>query len=209
VLIPLESITVFVAAAIALSLAPGPDNLFVIIQSALYGPRAGILVTLGLCTGLLFHTTAVTLGVATIFQSSELAFKLLKTVGAIYLMYLAWQAFRAGATIVEGTRAPELNLGSLYGRGIIMNVTNPKVALFFLAFLPQFADPKHGSVTTQLLVYGALFIAVAFLVFGTIAVTSGTLGEWLKRSAKVQIIMNRVAGAVLLGLALTLIASGR
>ena len=155
-LIPFETLTVFIAAAVALGFAPGPDNIFVLTQSALYGRKAGIVVTLGLCTGLLVHTAAVAFGVAVLFQTSELAFTALKLIGAAYLLYLAWGAFRAGKSNLETgeTEAKGVRLTHLYLRGIIMNITNPKVAIFFLAFLPQFADPSRGSLTLQLLLVG-------------------------------------------------------
>ena len=208
-MIPIETVVIFLTASVALGLAPGPDNIFVLTQSALYGRKAGIWVTLGLCTGLLVHTAAVSLGVAAIFQTSELAFTILKIVGALYLLYLAFQAFRASATKLNDGEAQKLALGRLYARGIIMNITNPKVAIFFLAFLPQFADPALGSITIQMLMFGALFIVATLLVFGAVAWFAGFLGEWLKGSAKAQIIMNRVAGTVFAGLALRLAVSER
>jgi threonine/homoserine/homoserine lactone efflux protein len=208
-MIPIETVAIFLAASVALALAPGPDNIFVLTQSALYGRKAGILVTLGLCTGLLVHTAAVSLGVAAIFQTSVLAFTILKIVGALYLLYLAFQAFRASATKLDGGIKQKLAWRKLYTRGIIMNITNPKVAIFFLAFLPQFANPSLGSITIQILIFGALFIVTTLLVFGAVAWFAGFLGEWLKGSEKAQIIMNRIAGTVFAGLALRLVVSER
>jgi threonine/homoserine/homoserine lactone efflux protein len=208
-MIPIETVAIFLAASVALALAPGPDNIFVLTQSALYGRKAGILVTLGLCTGLLVHTAAVSLGVAAIFQTSVLAFTILKIVGALYLLYLAFQAFRASATKLDGGIKQKLAWRKLYTRGIIMNITNPKVAIFFLAFLPQFANPSLGSITIQILIFGALFIVTTLLVFGAVAWFAGFLGEWLKGSEKAQIIMNRIAGTIFAGLALRLVVSER
>lgn len=208
-MIPVETIIMFLVASIALALAPGPDNIFVLTQSALHGRRAGILVTLGLCTGLLVHTAAVSLGVAVIFQSSILAFNILKIVGAIYLLYLAIQAFRAGAAKLNEREQEALVWQKLYARGIIMNITNPKVAIFFLAFLPQFTDPSRGAITMQMLVFGGLFIVSSLLIFGAVAWFAGFLGDWLKGSAKAQVIMNRVAGMVFTGLAFRLVVSER
>ena len=208
-MIPLDTITIFLGASIALSIAPGPDNIFVLTQSALYGRLAGILVTLGLCTGLLVHTAAVTLGVAAIFQTSALAFNILKLVGATYLLYLAYQAFRAKPAELALEGKQKLNVQKLYLRGIVMNVTNPKVAIFFLAFLPQFAAPANGSVSNQIMMFGGLFIVTTFFVFGGIAWFSGYLGSWIKRSNKAQVIINRVAGTVFAGLAIRLAISER
>ncbi|MEP1931115.1 MAG: LysE family translocator [Roseibium sp.] len=208
-MIPFDVLTVFLAAAIALGLAPGPDNIFVLTQSALYGRLAGLVVTLGLCTGLIVHSVAVALGVAAIFQTSELAFSVLKFVGAGYLLFLAFQAFRAGRSELVGTESPKLSLFSLYKRGIIMNVTNPKVAIFFLAFLPQFADPERGSVPLQILAFGGLFITVTIVVFGGVALGGGLLGAFLKQSPKAQIWLNRLAGVVFVGLAVRLAIAER
>lgn len=208
-MIPIETLALFLTASVALALAPGPDNIFVLTQSALHGRKAGILVTLGLCTGLLVHTAAVSLGVAAIFQTSALAFNMLKIVGALYLLYLAFQAFRAGATQLDQEEQTKLAWQKLYTRGIIMNITNPKVAIFFLAFLPQFADPAIGSITVQMLMFGALFIVTTLLVFGAVAWFAGFFGEWLKQSEKAQIMMNRIAGTVFTGLALRLALSER
>lgn len=208
-MIPIETSLLFMAASIALALAPGPDNIFVLTQSALYGRKAGLLVTLGLCTGLLLHTAAVTLGVAVIFQTSALAFAALKIAGALYLLFLAWQAFRASATNLDQTGSSALAWRKLYLRGIIMNITNPKVAIFFLAFLPQFADPARGSISAQMLVFGGLFIVATLLIFGSVAWFAGFLGEWLRGSTQAQVVMNRVAGTVFAGLALRLALSER
>ena len=208
-MIPIETIFVFFIASIALALAPGPDNIFVLTQSALHGSKAGLLVTLGLCTGLLAHTAAVSIGVAAIFQTSTWAFNVLKVAGAIYLFYLAWQAFRAGAAQLNERGETSIGWRKLYARGIVMNITNPKVAIFFLAFLPQFADGSRGSITLQMLIFGGLFIVATILIFGTVALTAGYLGHWLKRSPKVQTIMNWIAGTVFVGLALRLVVSER
>ena len=203
-MIPIDTLLSFFAASALLAVAPGPDNLFVLTQSALRRRNAGLLVMLGLCTGLIVHSTAVALGVAVIFQTSALAFSALKFIGAGYLMVLAWQAFRASAARFQAERSPETSLWKLYRRGIIMNITNPKVSIFFLAFLPQFADPLRGSISLQLLLLGGVFIIATILVFGGIALLAGILGRWLNRSTRVQNIMSRVAGTVFVCLALRL-----
>ena len=208
-MIPIETVTVFFAATIALAIAPGPDNLFVLTQSALYGRTAGVLVTLGLCTGVVVHTGAVALGVAAVFSTSALAFNALKILGAGYLLYLAWQAFRADVSQIGDGTGEVLNGSQLYFRGVIMNITNPKVAIFFLAFLPQFADPKRGSLPLQIFLLGAMFVLSALLVFGAIAWFAGYLGDWLRRSKRAQLVMNRIAGTVFAALALRLVVAER
>lgn len=207
-MLPLPDTLLFIAASVALALAPGPDNLFVLTQSALHGRAAGVWVTLGLCSGLAVHTLAVALGVAALFQTSALAFTLFKIVGAGYLLYLAWGAFRAGAARVPDA-APPLGAARLYRRGIVMNVTNPKVAIFFLAFLPQFADPARGSVTLQVLVCGLLFVVSALSVFCAIAFGGALLGDWLRRRPGAQRLLNRAAGVIFVGMALRLASASR
>jgi threonine/homoserine/homoserine lactone efflux protein len=206
-MLPIESMSAFAIASVLLSLAPGPDNVFVLTQSALHGKKSGILVTLGLCTGLIVHTTAVALGVAAIFQTSTVAFTALKTGGAMYLAYLAWQAFRASPKRLDASGPNTRANSALYRRGIIMNITNPKVSIFFLAFLPQFASSERGPLAPQIILLGGLFIVVAFVVFSAIALMAGTLGDWLKSSPSAQICLNRIAGIVFLGLALKLVTA--
>lgn len=198
----------FITASLVLALVPGPDNIFVLTQSAVYGWNAGILVVLGLCTGLLVHTAAVVAGVAVLIQTSEVAFTVLKLAGATYLLYLAWQAFRAPAGELASPVARRTG-AAIYRRGIIMNVTNPKVSIFFLAFLPQFVDPSRGSPSLQLVVLGAIFMACTLLVFGGIALASGALGKLLARSPRVQVLLNRLAGLVFVALAIKLAVSER
>lgn len=208
-MISIETLSLFFIASVALALAPGPDNIFVLTQSALHGSRAGLWVTLGLCTGLLAHTAAVAVGVAALFQASLVAFTTLKMAGAVYLFYLAWQAFRAGAAGLNAQAGVDVSWRRLYLRGVVMNVTNPKVAIFFLAFLPQFADLSRGPIRLQLLGFGGLFIIATILVFGGVALTAGYLGHWLKRSPKIQKMMSWLAGTVFAGLALRLVVSER
>ena len=156
-MLPLETLGAFFVTAIVMGLAPGPDNIFVLTQSALYGFRAGIMTTLGLMTGLFGHTAAVALGVAALFQTSEMAFMVLKCAGAAYLLYLAWLSFRSGASRAWLEQSTFPGYWALYRRGVIMNITNPKVTLFFLAFLPQFAKPELGNVPLQIVTLGLLF----------------------------------------------------
>ncbi|MBW2636899.1 MAG: LysE family translocator, partial [Deltaproteobacteria bacterium] len=128
-MLSIETLITFFTASILLGLAPGPDNIFVLTQSALHGRGSGLTVMLGLCTGLIVHTLAVALGVAIIFQTSAIAFTALKFIGAGYLLYLSWRAFRAPAKKYQGETNGIVNYRKLYYRGIIMNITNPKVSI--------------------------------------------------------------------------------
>lgn len=205
----LDTLSTFFLASMLLAIAPGPDNIFVLTQSALYGKTSGLTVMFGLCTGLIAHTTAVAFGVAVIFQASALAFTVLKVIGALYLIYLAWQIIFSPPQKIRMTSEKRLRLPALYRRGIIMNVTNPKVSVFFLAFLPQFADPSKGTMSIQMIVLGLIFIVATILVFGSVAIIGGALGRWLNQSERFQRYMNWTAGAIFLTLALKLVTSER
>ncbi|MEI6692798.1 MAG: LysE family translocator [Chlorobium sp.] len=199
----------FFSTSLILALSPGPDNLFVLAQSAQKGRVAGLFVTLGLATGLIGHTVAVALGLAAIVRASSLAFGILTYAGAAYLLYLAWQAFRAGAVKGHKQEVQVLSRSNLYRRGIIMNLSNPKVSLFFMAFLPQFADPRHGSMIMQFFQLGGVFIVATILVFGAISLLAGGLGERFSNSPIAQKTVNRMASAVFIGLAVKLVLSER
>ena len=208
-MLSVETFCAFFLASTLLAIAPGPDNIFVLTQSALHGRLSGLVVVFGLCTGLLAHTAAVAFGVAVIFQASALAFTLLKVAGAGYLVYLAWQILRASPEQIHMRGEQKKSHGTLYRRGIIMNITNPKVSIFFLAFLPQFTDPARGSISLQMIALGGVFIVATILVFGSIALLGGALGEWLNRSRTAQRIMNWSAGTIFIGLALKLVSAER
>jgi len=199
-----ESLASFLLASTLLSIAPGPDNLFVLTQSALYGRRSGLLITLGLCSGLLVHTSAVALGVAALIQASDTAFNLLRLAGVGYLLYLAWLAFGAESPGLRGPGSTLHSAMALYRRGIVMNLTNPKVTIFFLAFLPQFASPEGGSLAAQIGLLGALFMLTALIIFCAIALLAGSLRPWLNDSPKAQRGLGRLAGIVFVLLAMKL-----
>lgn len=212
----IDTLIAFFGVAVLLALSPGPDNLFVLVQSAQRGWRLGMCVVVGLCLGILVHTTAVALGLAAVLAASSTAFTVLKWCGAAYLAWLAWGALRAPSQVsdtpVGSSAAQPLQLREalrMVGRGVVMNITNPKVLIFFLAFLPQFADPARGSVAWQIACFGAVFVLATFLVFGAIACFSGVFGGLLQRSARAQWWLNRLAGVVFLGLAVRLATTQR
>lgn len=190
--------------ALLLALVPGPDNLFVLAQSALLGRWAGLMATFGFCTGLIGHTLAVAVGVAALFQQSPLAFALLKFVGAGYLLYLAWRFFRVPVFQAGRNETLAPRFWILYRRGIIMNLTNPKVLLFFLAFLPQFTDPSAGSLVVQLMIFGLLFILATLLVFGGLALAADGLRPWLANRPQVQRSIGYAAALIFVMLAIRL-----
>jgi len=168
----------YLCACMALTVAPGPDNIFVITQGITRGRKAAIVTALGMCSGVSVHTTAAALGISAIFYSSALAFNLVKYTGALYLLYLAWKTVRSRSpvTLANGVSLPA---AALFRRGFIMNVLNPKVALFFLAFLPQFVTPAAGHLPLQMLLLGGIFMLQAVAIFSLIGWFSGSIGKQL------------------------------
>jgi len=204
----INSIIMFFSASILLALAPGPDNIFVLSQSIAYGRKAGFKITMGLCTGLCVHTAIVSFGIAAIFQTSLLAFNILKYAGVLYLLYLSFLTFRSAGQKVKitGDDKPSVNL---YRRGIIMNVTNPKVSIFFMAFLPQFVTPQNGAITLQFIILGFIFIVATIIIFGLISILAGSIGVILSRSSKFERWLNLFAGTVLASIAVKLALTER
>lgn len=204
-IVSIESMSVFIIASMLLALAPGPDNIFVLTQTFLHGRKAGFMITVGLCTGLLFHTGLVVLGVTAIFKTSLFAFTLLKLFGAGYLLYLAWLAFRSHQNELTSTDIKKPSIFSLYQRGIIMNVTNPKVGLFFLAYLPQFINTEKDFISMQMIILGGLFIISAFIVFGVIVILSHYIKASFFESPSKRKLVSLVSAVIFIALALNLL----
>ena len=198
-----ETIIAFITASVVLSFVPGPDNIFVMTQSALKVWKVGFFTTLGLCTGLIGHTFLVAVGVSVIFQTSAIAFAGLKIAGACYLVYLGWLSLK-NQELINGESKEKSTNQSYYITGVIMNLTNPKVALFFLVFLPQFVVVNNGSVTIQIALLGLLFILSALCVFTSIAFLGGFFEKFLKKSKSVSNNINKLAALVYFALAINL-----
>lgn len=204
----------FFIAAIVVALAPGPDNLFVLAQSATHGARAGFCVICGLCTGLLVQTTLLAAGVSALIVASPYAFFVMQCLGACYLLFLAYKSFqvRAGTVRLDSGAAAaqtsqSLSFRRLYLRGIIMNLTNPKAVLFALSFIPpavNLSRPMHPTVQIALL--GAEFIAATFIVFGSIAFLAGAVKKFMLKSPKANRNLNWFSGCVFVLLAVALFA---
>ena len=193
-------LALFVGAAMLLLVVPGPSVLYIVTQSISHGRRAGVASVAGITTGTLVHIVAATVGLSALLASSALAFDVVKYLGAAYLIAVGIRRL-AGR---EAEQRPHLrrtrNLGRLYRQGIVVNVLNPKTALFFLAFLPQFVEPARGAAWLQILALGVLFAALGFLSDGAWAFVAGTLGERLRRSARFPAIQRYVSGSVFVGL---------
>ncbi len=198
----------FMTATLALNLAPGPDVLYVLANSARHGIRGGVFATLGVSAGIVFHTCIAAFGIAAVLLAHRWAFDALRIVGALYLIWLGIAAWRS-AGIPELPGAIDPRLSQVFRQGLVTNVLNPKVALFFLAFLPQFADPTRGNITLQVLTFGALFIVSGTIVNLLYAWAGGALSATLRRDVRWQRRLNRISGGILFALGGRLLLSPR
>ncbi|GAA3567815.1 LysE family translocator [Snuella lapsa] len=171
----------FTLASAALAVSPGPDNVYVLMQSIVHGKKYGIATVLGLMTGCLVHTTLVAFGVSTIIQQNDKLFLIIKLFGVGYLFYLAFNVYRSNAQLgLDMQSVPKKSLIKLYRQGFIMNVLNPKVSLFFLAFFPGFLFSDYLSNVSQFYILGGFFIVVSFIVFSSIAILSDSIAVYIK-----------------------------
>ena len=202
--------TVYILASLALIATPGQDMLYVITRSLAQGRFAGVCSAIGVCIGILVHTALAALGVGAILHASETLFLALKFLGAAYLVYLGIRLLltRAGTNLGARARAP-LSPGALLRQGIVSNVTNPKIVLFFFAFLPQFVDPASAHPTRDLVFLGVLYALLALPVKVGVGLAAGSLSERVLKSRSTLTWVNRMSGAVLVGLGLRLAAAER
>ena len=206
----LSALLLFITSSILLILAPGPDIIFVVTQGITNGKKAGFFTAIGLCLGNSVHTLAAAFGLSIIFKTSEVAFVIFKTLGAFYLFYLAFKAIKhRNDTLTVNTDSKSVKHSGLLLRGFYMNVLNPKVALFFLAFLPQFVNAKHGSVPVQMILLGLIFMILVALIFGTLGYFAGSFGDWILKKPKFTKAMNIVSASIFCGLGLKLLTSRR
>jgi threonine/homoserine/homoserine lactone efflux protein len=194
----------FLAAALALNLTPGADMTYVIARSATQGRAAGIAASFGVAAGSFAHSLLAAFGVAALVAQSEVAFVAIKVGGALYLLYLAWKAIRASAAAIALKDLPPVSNGRVFAEGALTNLLNPKVALFILAFLPQFVDPARGSVAVQILVLGLIFNIGGTTVNCIAAISAGAAASMLRGSERFARWLNRITALVFVGLALRL-----
>jgi threonine/homoserine/homoserine lactone efflux protein len=200
---------VFLAAVVVLTITPVPDMIYVASRALGQGRAAGVLPTFGVIAGTFVHLGLAALGLAELFRHSPLAFDLVRYLGAGYLLYLAWRVASArddpGFTAAGGDRAGRARI---FFQGLTTNLLNPKVALFYLSFLPQFVDPERGSVALQILLLGSCLNGFGLLVKLTVALTAGGLGDWLRRHPRARRIQAWVTASILAGLALRIALPG-
>ncbi|KOS68844.1 threonine transporter RhtB [Lysinibacillus contaminans] len=189
-----STLIAFIGSAIVITLMPGPDNLFVLAQSIAQDKRAGIVTSLGLCTGLLVHISAAVLGISAIIYQSTVIFTLVKFAGAAYLLYLAWQSFLAKGDPFTLNKQNTQAYVALYKKGILMNVLNPKVSLFFLALLPQFINPVQGHVALQMFILGIIFLVQALVLFSLFSIFAGKVRKAIIGKPAIAKRLNMIQG---------------
>jgi threonine/homoserine/homoserine lactone efflux protein len=204
-----STLVLFVAAALVLLVTPGPAVLYIVTRSVEQGAKAGFVSSLGLSVGGLVHVMAATLGLSAILVSSATAFSIVQVVGAGYLVYLGLRTLLSRDEAVVGVAESPRGMWRIFRDGVIVNLFNPKAALFFFAFLPQFVDPARGNVAFQFLGLGLLFEALGLMSDSTYAVLAGTLGNWLRTNEKVRRVQRYLTGSVYLGLGVAMALSGR
>lgn len=200
----MPNFALFLATSIAITMAPGPDNLQVLARGISQGRAAGLVAALGFAAGITFHTTLAALGVAALLRSSPLAFEAIKLAGAAYLVWIGIKALRSQGLATAHERAPQ-PLMTVFRQSVLGNLLNPKVTLFFVVFLPQFvqtggAQSGAQSVTVQMLELGALFMLQTLVVFSLFGVCAGMIGGWLRRRPRVGVWLDRLAGATFIAL---------
>jgi threonine/homoserine/homoserine lactone efflux protein len=209
-MIEIQTLLLFMGASALLAITPGPDILYVIALGITRGAKAAVATTFGLTSGVLVHTTAAALGISVIFQTSEIAFNIVKIAGALYLFYLAYQAFKHRNDLIRLDKTNELkSYKNLYIKGFFMNVLNPKVSLFFLAFLPQFVNTELGNIPWQMIQLGLVFMSVTVVIFSTCGILANRASKALMERPSIARTVNTLAASLFVALGLKLAFSER
>ena len=196
----MPDIALFLAASALLAIAPGPDVVYVLARGISQGPRAGFAAALGFASGCVFHTLLAALGIAALIRSSDVAFDMVRYAGAGYLVWIGIQALRHRSAFSIEAASDTRALWTIYKQSVVGNMLNPKVTLFFLAFLPQFVNTQAGHVGWQMALLGVLFMAVTVVVFGAVALFSGWIGAWVRRKPVIGERLNVFAGITFIAL---------
>ena len=198
----IESLISFSIATLFLALSPGPDNLYVIAQSLANGPKSGIATTIGLISGCIVHTTLLAFGVSAIIAASETLFYGLKVMGACYLLFLAYNVFRSNAHFDLKDKASKKSYSQLFKQGVIMNLVNPKILIFFLAFFPGFLWDEYQHTIYQFYVLGILFMVISFIIFSGLAILAGYISTTLNENKNVSVLLKWTQIVVFVGIAI-------
>ncbi|HTO17147.1 MAG TPA: LysE family translocator [Gelidibacter sp.] len=201
----IETLLSFSIATLALAIAPGPDNIYVLTQALVNGTKSGIATTAGLISGCIVHTTLLAFGISAIITASSDLFYGIKVLGACYLLFLAYKVYRSDETISLSENAPSKSYLQLYKTGFIMNLVNPKVMIFFLAFFPGFLWDNNGNTIVQFYVLGVLFMIISFLVFSAIALLAGRISNFILKRKGVGTFLKWLQIVVFVGIGLYII----
>lgn len=197
----LPGLVVFFVAATVLLVTPGPAVLYIVARSIDQGRTAGVVSVLGIAVGTFFHVAAAAFGLSAILVSSAVAFSVVKYLGAAYLIYLGIRKFLVADAVEDRTSVTTpRRLRRIFYEGVIVNILNPKTALFFFAFLPQFVDVSRGAVVPQILLLGTIFVAMGMVSDGVYAVLAGSIGDWLKKNIRLLKAQRYFAGSVFIAL---------
>ncbi|WP_204346559.1 LysE family translocator [Psychroserpens algicola] len=198
----------FVFATSVLALSPGPDNIYVLMQSIVNGKTYGLATVAGLISGCLIHTTLVAFGISAIIKENDTLFFVIKVLGAMYLLYLAYKVYNSSSELsLDSGHVPKKSTTQLFQQGFIMNVLNPKVSIFFLAFFPGFLFSDSMSTVLQFYVLGLLFMLVSAIVFSTIAVLAGLISNYIKTHKRVGVYLKWLQIIVFIGIAIIIFTS--
>ncbi len=198
-MLDIKTVTLFLTASFILAITPGPDILYVITRGMTQGKKAALAAATGFTLGNIVHTFFAVVGISAILRASAVAFTIVKLAGAVYLIYIGYKTFKAKGK-VSGDNNKILSAKAIFIQSITANVLNPKVAIFFLAFFPQFVKPQNGNTSMQMIQLGILFMFSAFTVFSIVGIFSGTIGDKLKNNEKLNSKLHQIAGCVLIGL---------
>lgn len=202
----IEQLIPFLTASILLTLSPGPDIIYVLVQGMVSGRKHGIFTAAGLVTGILVHTSLVAFGVSALIRASETIFLIIKILGTLYLFYLAFKVWESKSDIIYSTKnVDQKSLFSLFKKGFLMNVLNPKVTIFFLAFFPGFLWKPEGNTVLQFYFLGALFMLQAFLIFSVVAVLAGNITKYLQKHSSSGVILKWVQIVVFIGIGILIL----
>ncbi len=200
---------IFVVASVVLLLTPGPAVLYIVARSVEQGRAAGLVSVLGIHLGTSVHIAAAALGLSALLMSSALAFEIVKYLGAAYLVWLGVRTLLSREAPADCDLPPPRRLRRIFRDGFVVNLLNPKTALFFLAFLPQFVDPALGAVHWQILALGLVFMGLGMLSDGMFALLAGSAGDWLRRNRRFLRFQRWFAGSAFIGLGVTAALAGR
>ncbi len=204
----LPTLAVFLLAALVLLLVPGPAVLYIVTRSAAHGRRAGFASVLGIEVGSLIHSMAAALGLSALLLASALAFQIVKYAGAAYLVYLGVRAFLSRDDDAAPLVPAQANLMQLFARGLVVNLLNPKTALFFYAFLPQFVDPHRGPPQAQIFLLGMMFVVLATCTDGLYSLLASSVGRWIFKTVRVRRARRYVSAGIYVALGVAAAVSG-